>query len=154
MLQINTFCNLSKMNIFKSYEQMCCKTLYLAEPIFVELLPDMGSLHEYFYHFRKCLKASIKSLNAAGFKRKNRNGGKVQKPDRGPPCQLPPPLHCGGSVPGAMPSPWGPPAPPCQGPLPLRRQEGAPPHDALLSPSHFPLPSRAWCWNVWSFIFY
>ena len=59
MLQINTFCNLSKMNIFKSYEQMWLKTFNLTTLIFVEVLNVMGSPCEFSPNLQKWVRASI-----------------------------------------------------------------------------------------------
>ena len=58
---------LSKSDIPKTYEGMLFETFYFVTPNFVELLHVMGSVHEYFQNFIKCLSASIKFLKAAGF---------------------------------------------------------------------------------------
>ena len=48
VLQINTFRQLLKIAIFKSYEQMWCKTFCSASPIFVEHLEVKWSLYEFW----------------------------------------------------------------------------------------------------------
>ena len=79
MLQINTFCNLSKMKIFKSYEQILTKTFYFASPIFVEALDAKWSPPEFLQNFRKWFKASIKFtkllLDPFANKEENMRGG-------------------------------------------------------------------------------
>ena len=58
---------LSKSDTPKTYEGMLLEMFYFGIPNFVELLHVMGSVHEYFPNFIKCLSASTKFLKAAGF---------------------------------------------------------------------------------------
>ena len=46
MPQVNGFWKLLNFDTLKPYEQMLSQTFYLATQIFVELLNNMGSLHE------------------------------------------------------------------------------------------------------------
>ena len=53
MLQLNAFCNLSKMTKSKPFEQRLPKTFYFGPPILVEVLKANSSLYEFFWDFRK-----------------------------------------------------------------------------------------------------
>ena len=59
MIQINTFCNLSKMNIFKFYEQILLKPFNLAPPIFVEVQHVTGSLCEFPKIYKNSLRPQL-----------------------------------------------------------------------------------------------
>ena len=51
MLQLNTFWNLSKMALTKTYEQIWGKTFYFEAKLFVVLLKVMGRLYKFLQNF-------------------------------------------------------------------------------------------------------